>query len=69
MGSHLHEVSCKRDPFCSKSRKQRSDSKRVLSSSLIFQSLRKIVAKRSVTCFGAFGTVKGIMQMATSASP
>ena len=47
MGSHLHEVSCKRDPFCSKSRKQCSDSKLVLSPSLIFWSLQKIVAKRS----------------------
>ena len=46
MGSHLHEVSCKRDPFCSKSRKQLSDSKLVLSSSIIFESLQKIVAKR-----------------------
>ena len=47
VGSHLHEVSFKRDPFCSKSKKQRSDSKLVLSSSIIFQSLQKIVAKRS----------------------
>ncbi len=47
MGSHLHEVSCKRDPFCSKSRKQRSDFKPVLLSPSIFQSLQKIVAKRS----------------------
>ena len=36
---------------------------------LFFRVCKKIVAKRSVTCFGAFGTVKGIMQMATSASP
>ena len=46
MRFHLHEVSCKRDPFCSKSRKQRSDSKLVLWSSFIFWSLQKIVAKR-----------------------
>ena len=46
MRFHLHEVSSKRDPFCSKSRKQRSDSKLVLLSSFIFKSLQKIVAKR-----------------------
>ena len=42
------------DPFCSKERKQRSDSKLVLLSSFIFYSLQKIVGKRFVTCFGAF---------------
>ena len=36
---------------------------------LLFFRVCKIVGKRSVTCFGAFGTVKDIMQMVTTVSP